>query len=67
MIEVANVNGNARCDSECSDCDKQGVLRVAVGEMISCVLCLKCARKLFNALGFMIMSHTGESVKQLVG
>lgn len=67
MIEVRNIQGKARCDSECTDCDKEGKLLVSVGEMNTQVVCLKCARRLLNALGFMIISHTGESVAQLVG
>lgn len=34
---------------------------------IPLLLCEQCARNTFNALGFVLMSATGESLKALVG
>lgn len=65
-INVSAIHGTARCDAACSDCDKEATIQLGV-EMSSIVLCLTCARKVFTACGFIIMSQTGESIERLVG
>lgn len=66
-IRVATVVGNGRCDAQNKSCTKEATLIANVGENTSLCLCVSCGRELFNALGFIIVSQTGESIKHLVG
>lgn len=57
----------SNCAAGNKSCTKEATLIAYVGETAAVCLCLSCARELFNALGFIIVSQTGESIERLVG
>lgn len=61
---------HANCESQVQahdDVAAEAELSLSIGSNEPVNLCIDCARKVFNVVGFMVMSATGESIEQLVG
>lgn len=76
MIEVRTIRDAdiGSCAANNVSCEHAATVDVCVQDSLNPLakrsesqLCVKCARELFNALGFIIMSQTGESIQRLVG
>lgn len=76
MIEARTIRdadiGN--CSAKNGSCEHAATIDVCVQDSKNPLakrsefqLCVRCAKELFNALGFIIMSQTGESIQRLVG
>lgn len=70
-ITVTNAyDDKVSCQSQVQahdDAPAEAAIYLGIGSHEGIPLCIDCARKTFNLVGFMIMSATGESLQALVG